>query len=168
MLDQTPETLTFGSDSDLVEPRRSRGRPERYQVDAQFGGVLLWLSWTGSTSDLIERLRHAAIGQPFGFTDLSYRGVSVWSAYSDAADVAQLRAALPAGYIAFFAAEKSARNRAEAHVPRLLESVGVRVSWQQMRKTCLNEPVVPDAQWDGPGDWSSLPVAKPAIEGGMV
>lgn len=142
----------------VAEEREAKGidAPKRHQSRGQgvFIGVDVVVGWDGPTSNMVQALRHTGLERLFVLQAVS-RGTSVIWQNGDVPE-SQTPRALPGHglYQVRFDATAEAGARAEAHLPRLLESIASRMTWHQVEK-CYDVPMAPLVDL---GDWSGRPL----------
>lgn len=113
----------------IAPPKRRRMR-----APGAFIGVDLVVGWDGPACELVQALRHTGLQRLFTLRSVTRGKQFVWRA--DDGDGSLGAPDLPGSgpWRVRFDATREAGNRAEAHLPRLLESIGSRMTWQQVEK----------------------------------
>lgn len=136
----------------ITAPKRRRSR-----VPGTFLGVDLGVVWDGSTRELVQALRHTGLERLFVLKSLSRGTQVIWRNDSDTVAFKPNDAIGQDPWVVRFDVTPEAGNRAEAHLPRLLESIASRMVWQQVEKR-RDVPAVP---MKDVGDWSNRSLSEP-------
>ncbi|MEM8958140.1 MAG: hypothetical protein AAGC86_10025 [Pseudomonadota bacterium] len=112
-----------------VPPKRRRMR-----APGTFVGVDLVIGWDGPVSELVQALRHTGLERLFTLRSVARGTQFVWRDGEGEGSGGATSLTGSGPWRVRFDATPEAGNRAEAHLPRLLESVGSRMTWQQVEK----------------------------------
>ena len=127
-------------------PKRRRSR-----APGAFVGVDLIVGWDGPSRELVQALRHTGLERLFVLRSVARGTRFIWRAEDSGTSLGKSDLSGHGPWKVRFDATREAGNRAEAHLPRLLESIGSRMTWQQVEK----RHQVPVASMDELGEWSS-------------
>lgn len=163
MLDHNPESSRLETRQRPVRNHRLSSR--RIGLGGAFASVSIWTRWNGAPEDLADLMQNADFGQPFNLAALYQLGDVIWDARGAKALASDASISAGEPVIVVFECKAGSEGRAEAHVPRLLEAVGARVSWTQIRKHHVGSELPNTMFGDETGDWSSFPIEKSLLEG---
>lgn len=147
---------------------RPCNRP-RSPAAATFLGVDLVVRRDGSDRDLVHALNQTGLGKVFTLSHVARGGQTVWTVAGDG--IAALDADTPrhGWWRVRFDAVPPARSRAEAHLPRLLENVSLRLPWQHVEKRYAKASAADRPRGSLPsGDWSARPLPHDLLTGDVA
>ena len=115
--------------SRIAPPKRRRARPP-----GAFAGVDLGVIWDGSTRALVQTSRNSGLERLFVLRSVWRSGRVIWQA-DDRGGAREVMDISGCGlWLLRFDVLPEAGRRAEAHLPRLLESIASRMVWQHVEK----------------------------------